>query len=193
VEPVVSDDTENLLMPSGVDVAPLWRHTGDVELSQYVARLQHELLAVADAGGSEARAVAERLVAPLDSAVRLAIIEVLTEAFDTITTEIAPGSVHLRLRGRDPDVVVTPPPVDRAGSDPAGAQPAPAVDDDDGPVARINFRPPESLKARIEEAAAHERLSVNAWLVRATSAAVDGRAAAGPARAVRHRFSGWVG
>ena len=133
-----------------------------MELSQYVARLQQELLAVAEAGGSEVRAVAERLVAPLDSAVRLMIIEVLTEAFDTVTTEIAPGSVHLRLRGRDPDVVVTPAPVERPGSGPAAEQQAPAVEADEGPVARINFRPPESLKVRIEEAAARERLSVNA-------------------------------
>ena len=174
-------------------MAPRWRHAGRVELSQYVARLQHELLAVAEAGGSEVRAVAERLVAPLDSAVRLVIIEVLTEAFDTITTEIAPGSVHLRLRGRDPDVVVTPPPAERPASGSAVQQAAPAVDDAEGPVARINFRPPESLKVRIEEAAARERLSVNAWLVRATSAAVDGRAGAGPAPTGRHRFAGWVG
>ncbi len=164
-----------------------------MELSQYVARLQHELLAVAEAGGSEVRAIAERLVAPLDSAVRLVIIEVLTEALDTITTEIAPGSVHLRLRGRDPDVVVIPAPAERPGSGPADEQQAPAVEADEGPVARINFRPSESLKVRIEEAAARERLSVNAWLVRATSAAVEGRAGAGPARAGRHRFSGWVG
>jgi hypothetical protein len=53
--------------------------------------------------------------------------------------------------------------------------------------------PPESLKARIEEAAARERLSVNAWLVRATSAAVDRPAATDQARPARHRFSGWVG
>jgi hypothetical protein len=164
-----------------------------VELSPFVARLRHELLAVADAGGGEVRAVAERLVAPLDSAIRLVIIEVLTEAFDTVTTEIAPGSVHLRLRGRDPDIVVTAPPAARVGSAPEPERPAALVDDGDGPVARINFRPPESLKARIEAAAARERLSVNAWLVRATSAAVDGPAATDPARSGRHRFSGWVG
>jgi hypothetical protein len=51
------------------------------------------------------------------------------EAFDTITTEIAPGSVHLRLRGRDPDVVVTPPPAERPASGPAAQQAAPAVDE----------------------------------------------------------------
>jgi hypothetical protein len=170
----------------------MWRHTGDVELSPFVARLQHELLAVADAGGREVRAVAERLVAPLDSAVRLVLIEVLTEAFDTVTTEIAPGSVHLRLRGRDPDIVVTPPPAARAAPAPEADRPSAVVDDGDGPVARINFRPPESLKARIEEAAARERLSVNAWLVRATSAAVDGRPTT-DSRSARNRFSGWVG
>ena len=52
---------------------------------------------MAEAGGEEARAVAERLVAPLDSAVRLVIIEVLAEALDAVTREIAPGSAHLRL------------------------------------------------------------------------------------------------
>ena len=57
--------------------------------------------------------------------------------------------------------------------------------------------PPESLKARIEEAAARERLSVNAWLVRATAAALESSLRAestgrgGPARG-QERYSGWV-
>ncbi|KUF18394.1 hypothetical protein [Streptomyces silvensis] len=38
---------------------------------------------------------------------------------------------------------------------------------------RINFRPPEHLKARIEAAAGRERLSVNAWLVRSVSGLLD--------------------
>ena len=142
------------------------------------------------------RAVAERLVAPLDSAVRLVIIEVLAEALDAVTREIAPGSAHLRLRGRDPDIVVTPPPVRPETVE----QPAPdrhrgdrdADDLTDGPVSRINFRPPESLKARIEQAAARERLSVNAWLVRATSAVIDARPVT-PSTSTRNHFSGWVG
>jgi hypothetical protein len=164
-----------------------------VELSPVVARLQRELLAVAEAGGEEVRAVAERLVTPLDPAVRLVIIEVLAEALDAVTREIAPGSAHLRLRGRDPEIVVTPPPVrpeivDKAVPD----QDRDADDLADGPVSRINFRPPESLKARIEQAAARERLSVNAWLVRATSAAIDARPGR-PSRSTRNHFSGWVG
>jgi hypothetical protein len=163
-----------------------------MELSPYVGRLQRELLAVAEAGGDDVRAVAERLVAPLDSALRLVVIEVLAEAFDTITREIAPGSVHMRLRGRDPEVVVTLPPSARTRApETPGSADRDGEEPPDGPVSRINFRPPEALKARIEEAAGRERLSVNAWLVRATSAAVDTRP--GSANSSSHHLSGWVG
>ena len=37
---------------------------------------------------------------------------------------------------------------------------------------RINLRLPEQLKTGVEQAAARERLSVNAWLVRVAAAAV---------------------
>ncbi|WP_432167068.1 hypothetical protein [Streptomyces sp. bgisy031] len=36
----------------------------------------------------------------------------LSAAMDEITRELAPGSVDVRLRGLDPDFVVTPPPRD---------------------------------------------------------------------------------
>jgi hypothetical protein len=166
-----------------------------MQLGPYVDRLRHELAAVAEAGGEEARALAERLVAPLESAVRLVLLEALAEAADAITRELAPGSVHLRLRGRDPAFVVVPAPAGGA-ADNHQVTPAPAPVDNDAPVARINFRPPEHLKARIEEAAAQEGLSVNAWLVRATSAALEPgtrrsesrRSGSGAAR-----YTGWAG
>jgi uncharacterized protein (DUF1778 family) len=40
-------------------------------------------------------------------------------------------------------------------------------------MSRINLRMPDHLKARIEQAAASEGLSVNAWLVRAAAAALE--------------------
>jgi hypothetical protein len=45
--------------------------------------------------------------------------------------------------------------------------------DDDDSVARINLRLPERLKARVEQAAADEGVSVNSWLVRTTASAVE--------------------
>src|ERR687895_2525197 len=83
-----------------------------MELSPYVENLRRELAVAAEAGGDEARAVAARLTAPLESAIRLMLLEALSAAADEITRELAPGSVELRLRSGEPGFVVTPAPAD---------------------------------------------------------------------------------
>ena len=153
-----------------------------MDLTPYVESLRRELAVAAEAGGDEARALAERLTAPLESAVRLTLLEALSAAADEITRELAPGSAELRLRGGEPEFVVTPAPAD----EPAGAAPPPP-EADEGETTRINLRLPEQLKAGIEQAASRERLSVNAWLVRAVGTALASGAAE-PRAAVRpHR------
>ena len=95
-------------------------------------------------------------------------------AAEQITCELAPGSVELRLRGRDPEFVVTLPPVDLPADEPAEVTAPPVFPDgDEGTVARINLRLPDQLKTRVEQAAAGESLSVNSWLVRAAAAALE--------------------
>src|SRR5437588_11084982 len=88
-----------------------------MDLRQHIDSIQSQLAAAAEAGGDEARALAERLVAPLDAAIRLALQDLLAAAAEEITCELAPGSVELRLRGRDPEFVVTPPPVEMSSDD----------------------------------------------------------------------------
>jgi hypothetical protein len=147
-----------------------------MELSQYVERLQHELQVAAEAGGEDARALGARLTAPLDSATRLVLLEAMAAAADEITRDLAPGSVEVRLRGSNPSFVVTPAPAEEAFEGRTEVRsPAPAIrtEGDEGGTSRINLRLPESLKARAEEAADKEGLSVNAWLVRAVAAALD--------------------
>jgi len=164
-----------------------------MDLTPYVENLREKLTVAADAGGEDARALAERLTAPLDSATRLMLLDALSAAADDITLELAPGSVELRLRSGEPDFVVTPAPADEPPERPAAAPPP---EEDDGPVARINLRLPEQLKAGVEQAAARERLSVNAWLVRAAAAAVanDDRDRRPPGRGGRigQAYTGWV-
>src|SRR2546421_7901643 len=89
-----------------------------MDLHLYVETIPRQLAVAAEAGGDDARALAERLVAPLDAAIRLTLQDVLAAAVEQITCELAPGSVELRLRGRDPEFVVTPPPVDLPADDP---------------------------------------------------------------------------
>jgi hypothetical protein len=170
-----------------------------MDLTPYVDNLRRELAVAAEAGGEEARELAERLIAPLESATRLTMLNVLSAAMDEITRELAPGSVDVRLRGLDPDFVVTPPPADGGAPEPAAPveplkAPAP-TDGDEGGTARVNLRLPAHLKARAEEAASREGLSVNAWLVRAVSAAVDGGTrprTTEKTQTVGQSFTGWV-
>lgn len=188
------------MVPCGLRMGPMWCHDDVMDLTPYVDHLRRELAVAAEAGGDEARELAERLTAPLESATRLTMLNVLSAAMDEITRELAPGSVDLRLRGLDPDFVVTVPPADAAEPaepaapvEPLRAQPP--AEGDEGGTARVNLRLPAHLKARAEEAASREGLSVNAWLVRAVSAAVEGGGrprTAERARNVGQSFTGWV-
>ena len=81
-----------------------------MDLTPYVESLRQQLLVAAGAGGEDAQRLAERLIAPLDSAAQLVLLDVLSAAASEITRDLAPGSVELRLRGRQPDFVVTSPP-----------------------------------------------------------------------------------
>ena len=161
-----------------------------MDLTPYVENLRRELGIAADAGGEDARALAERLTAPLEPAIRLMLLDALSAAADEITREFAPGTVELRLRAGEPEFVVTPAPADEP-VEPAGAPPP---DADEGATARINLRLPEQLKAGVEQAAGSERLSVNAWLVRVVAAAVahdDRRPRQGSGR-IGDSYKGWA-
>ncbi|MEV4947661.1 hypothetical protein [Streptomyces sp. NPDC053755] len=173
-----------------------------MDLTPYVDTLRRELAVAAEAGGDEARELAERLTAPLESAARLTMLNVLSAAAGEITRELAPGSVDVRLRGLDPDFVVTPPPTGSgspaepaASAEPLTAPAPAAAEGDEGGTARVNLRLPAHLKARVEETANREGLSVNAWLVRAVSAAVDGGTrprTTERAQTIGQSITGWV-
>src|ERR1700759_3238285 len=182
-----------------------------MNLTGYVEALRQQLAVAAAAGGDEAQALAERLTAPLDASTRLVLLDALSAAAGEITRDMAPGSVDLRLRDREPSFVVTlPPPAETDTAEtpepePAAPEtpPAPsAPDDGDAAMVRINLRLPEHLKAQVEEAASQSGLSVNSWLVRAATSVLNGSPAPGPGRRAAREarraatggqhFTGWV-
>lgn len=165
-----------------------------MDLSTYVSNLGREFATLAESGGDEARTLVERLTGALESAIRMTLLETLSAAAGEITRDLAPGSVELRLRGRDPEFVVSAPPGPPSPATEVGvAEKSDLLIAEDGPSARINVRLPEQLKAAVEEAAAREGRSVNAWLVRAAASALQ----PAPARETRPQssgrsFTGWV-
>src|SRR4051812_21440913 len=95
-----------------------------MDIIPYVENLRRELAVAADAGGEDARALAERLTAPLESAIRLMLLDALSAAADEITRELAPGCVELRLRAGEPEFVVTAAPADEPDEPAPRPQPA---------------------------------------------------------------------
>jgi hypothetical protein len=167
-----------------------------MDLDRYVSELQTQLAAAAEHRDADARAVAEQLNAALDAAVRLILLEVLSDVAGEITPQIAPGSVDVMLRGRDPHLVVTRPETsetDAAGpSTPEVAVPAEPLDDT--VTSRTTLRLPDRLKARVEQAATEEGVSVNSWFVRAIAAALEPNVRRASRRETKQgdSFTGWA-
>ncbi|MGH3383203.1 MAG: toxin-antitoxin system HicB family antitoxin [Nocardioidaceae bacterium] len=179
-----------------------------MDITTYVEGLRRDLTTAAAAGGPEVQDAAERLALALDPAMRMVLLEALSHAAAEISQDLAGGSIDVRLKGRDPQFVVTPPPAPTAEPTTPSADDADDDTDDaeEGPVSRITLRLPESLKQRAEDAAAKRGQSLNTWLVaavrmvareRAINVDIDlsgipigdgGRGRRGPGQSV----SGWV-
>jgi predicted transcriptional regulator len=161
-----------------------------MELGQYVSDLQRQLMDATEHASEDSRALAERLAASLDAATRLVLLDALSTAAGEITRDLAPGAVDLRLRGRDVEFVVTQP---NAETD-SDERPAATVDLDDASTSRTTLRLPDALKARVDEAAAADGLSVNTWLVRAVAAALQPKQRRSAQRTLRSgdNFAGWA-
>jgi hypothetical protein len=151
-----------------------------MDITPYVESLRHDLAAAAEAGGPEAKQAAERLALALDPAVRLALMDALSQAAAEITAELPTGSIDVRLRGREPEFVVDVPTMPMAAPTapvpPTPPSPEDAEDAEDGALARITLRIPESVKYKAEELAAKGGHSLNSWIVNVVRAATRERA-----------------
>ena len=85
---------------------------------------------------------------------------------------------------------MTPPSPEQDGDDRSAA----ALDLDDVSTSRTTLRLPDALKARVDEAAAADGLSVNTWLVRAVAAALQPKQRRSAQRTLRtgDSFAGWA-
>jgi hypothetical protein len=148
-----------------------------MDIMPFVESLRRDLTAAADAAGPEARAAAERMTFALEPAMRLVVMETLAQAAAEITAELPQGVVEVRLRGRDPELVVdVPAPAAVPEPTPAAtSQPQEEEVEDEGTIARVSLRIPETVKVRAEELAARTGYSLNGWIVTVLRAATSPR------------------
>jgi hypothetical protein len=141
-----------------------------MDITPYVDSLRRDLVSAAESAGPDLKQAAERLAFALDPAARLALMEAISQAAAEITAEMPAGGVDVRLDGRDLDFVVHAP-VGPPAPPPPPPPPTAAEPEEDGGVARITLRLPESVKTKAEDAAAASGQSLNTWLVNIVRAA----------------------
>ena len=145
-----------------------------MDITPYVESLRRDLMAAAETGDEDVRRAAERLGFALDAAARLALMEIVSQAAAEITAELPSGGVDVRLNGRELDFVVhTPAPMGTPAPPPHPPGADGADDEQEGSLARVTLRIPESVKARAEEKAAKAGQSLNTWLVNVVRAATS--------------------
>ncbi len=132
-----------------------------MQLDKHLESVRNGVQQAAALADEHSQDVARRLSDALESSVRLALIDALSDASDEISADLAPGSVEFRLRNGEPQFVVTPP------AAPAAADPEPDITftEDDSEQVRVTLRIPATLKEQVDEAADAEGVSTNTWLV----------------------------
>ncbi len=139
-----------------------------MDLTPYVQAVRADLETVA--GSDEASlAIADRIGRALEPSLQLRLLDALGQAAQELNEQLPTGRIDVRLAGRDVQLAF-------AGDEPAPE--APATDDDSG-TSRITLRMADALKARVEEQAGRDGVSVNTWLVRAVSRALEPRRRSG--------------
>ena len=134
-----------------------------MQIEGLIQALRGDLVRVAALGDENTSRVADLLSVAIEASLGRRIQDVLAEAALELNDQLDSAHVEVRVAGRDLQLVLVhddgtvPEPVDEAFS------------------ARITLRLPESLKQRIESAAAREGASVNTWLVQALQRSLEPR------------------
>lgn len=134
-----------------------------MQIDGYIQALREDLVRVASLGDETTSRAAELLAVAIEASLARRLQDVLAEAALELNAQLDAAHVEVRIAGRDPELVL----VREDGSVPEAV--------DEAFSARITLRLPESLKQRVESAAAREGASVNTWLVQALQRSVESR------------------
>jgi hypothetical protein len=147
-----------------------------MQVEGYVNAICEDLARVAAVGDDSTARAAELLAVALDASLRRRLQEALAEAALELSAQLEHGNVEVRVAGDDLELVH----VNDAGHAPAEAA-------EEVFSARITLRLPESLKSRLEAAAATNGVSVNTWLVQALDRVLQPR----PSTSGSRRLTGY--
>jgi hypothetical protein len=124
-----------------------------MKMSLAIEGLRSDVVAVAELGDETVAEVADRILAILSRSASSRILDLLAEAAAELSAELPEGRVEIRLVGDDVEFAYVD---ERARTSEPEAELS----------ARVTLRLSDQLKARVEESAGRDGLSVNSWILR---------------------------
>ena len=131
-----------------------------MQLNEYLSAVAYDLDRATQLADDATRDVARRLVTVLEPGLRMAMVQLLSDAAAQLTSELSGPVVTIRMDGREPVWHVVSPESHDAPHDPDSAG------DDEG-TARVTVRLPEAVKRRAENLAQAAGQSLNTWIIHA--------------------------
>jgi len=125
-----------------------------MKMSLVIEGFRSDVASVGGLGDEMVSEVADRIATVLSRSVSSRILDLLSDVAAELSDELPEGRVEIRLIGDDVEFAY----VDEHPM---------AAEADVELSARITLRLPEQLKARVEESASREGISVNGWVLRA--------------------------
>jgi hypothetical protein len=143
-----------------------------MDLTPYIESLREDLATTASAGDEQTRRAAAVLSAALEPAIRLAIMNALSDLAAEVTAALDDHVVDVRLAGRDVQVVVTHTGSPHPQPDPEPEQQLPPTGDSAENISRMTLRMFEQIKSQAEQAAAAQGVSLNTFVSQAVQGAL---------------------
>jgi hypothetical protein len=150
-----------------------------MQLDGHIQAIREDLANTARIGDQATAEAANRLSDALAATLHLRLLDLLGEAALEIAGQLGSARVEVRLAGREPEFVVVTDEAEETVQVTPGEEYS----------GRITLRLPETLKAKVEAAAAEEGISTNAWLVRTIARRLDRRP---QSRRSRNRLQGYA-
>ncbi|HET7724549.1 MAG TPA: toxin-antitoxin system HicB family antitoxin [Propionibacteriaceae bacterium] len=154
-----------------------------MQLTPYLAAVAEDLDRSTQLADEATRDVARRLVTVLEPGLRLAMVQLLSDAAAQLTADLSGPVVTIRMEGREPVWHVVSPEAEPA------AHTTMEPDGDDAGQARVTVRLPEAVKRRAEAAAQAAGQSLNTWIIQTLRRATS---SGSTAKNSSRRITGWA-
>ncbi|MDM7487646.1 toxin-antitoxin system HicB family antitoxin [Rhodococcus sp. CSLK01-03] len=137
-----------------------------MNLDPYLDTITDALAAAAELGDEQTRRTAAALATAVAAPARLALLRALSDVAAEISSELGDRVVTVRLDGSDAVLEV------RGDAPPETPGADRTFEDVTGDISRVTLRLVEQIKARAEEAAAQNGVSLNSWVSQAVQGAL---------------------